>query len=145
MAAKRVIFMSYGSDEACIKTRKFIEDAGVILQIRDMSEQPLTEYELNILIGQHRIGHFLNTSAPSLGKHKLDESLPPRNEIIKLMAADHTLIRRPIVKAGRLLIVGCDQRKIAEMLQISDNGDAAAVDPPQPRNHRNKKAHAGRS
>lgn len=145
MAPKRAVFMSYENDEACVEVRKYIEESGIILQVRDISKQPLTEWELTNLIGQLRIEHFLNVSAPSFGKHKLDQSLPPRNDLIKLMAEDHTLIRKPIVKAARLITVGCDKSKIAEMLQINSNGEAVVHDPPQPRNHRHKKAHAGRS
>ncbi len=145
MAPKRAVFMSYGSDEACVEMRKFIEESGIILQVRDISKQPLSEYELTNLIGQLRIEHFLNTSAPSFGEHKLDQSLPPRNDLIKLMVQDHTLIRKPIIKAARLITIGCDKDKIAEMLQINDNGDAVVQEPPPPRSHRHKKAHAGRS
>jgi len=146
MAPKRAIFMSYGNDEACAETRKFVEDSGVILQIRDIEKEPLTEDELLALIGHLRIDHFLNTSAPGLVKHKLDRSLPPRNELIKLMAQDHTLLRRPIIKSARLITVGCDKRRIAEMLQLSNNGDRPTDDPPQPKNHRGfKKTHAARS
>jgi len=146
MAPKRAIFMSYGNDTACTETKKFVEDAGVILQVRDIEKEPLNEHELSMLIGHLRIAHFLNTSSASFSKHNLDKSLPPREELIKLMAEDHTLLRRPIIKSSRLITVGCDKRKIAEMLQLSSNGDQPTDDPPQPRNHRNhKKAHANRS
>jgi arsenate reductase-like glutaredoxin family protein len=138
--------MSYGNDEACAETRKFVEDGGVILQVRDIEKEPLSADELFALIGHLRIDHFLNKSAASYTEHRLDKSLPPREEIIKLMAQDHTLLRRPIIKSSRLITVGCDKRKIAEMLQLSNNGDGSVEDPPQPKNHRgNKKAHAARS
>lgn len=146
MAPKRALYYSYGEDEKCAATRKFIEESGVILQTRDLAKNPLSERELTLLFGHLKLDHFLNPSAPSFHEHKLDSTQPPRNEVIKMIAADHTLLRRPIVKAGRLLLIGCDQKKIAEMLQIGSNGNAAEKDPPQPIRHsRQKKSHSGRS
>ncbi|MDH3891685.1 MAG: hypothetical protein OEV49_11425 [candidate division Zixibacteria bacterium] len=145
MAPKRALYLSYGEDEKCAATRKFMEDAGVILQIRDLSKNPLSERELTVLFGHLKVDHFLNTSAPSYQELKLDGKQPARSEIIKMVASDHTLLRRPIVKAGRLLLVGCDQKKISDMLQIGGNGAEPSKDPPQPKNHRpQKKSHAGR-
>lgn len=146
MAPRRAQYFSYGEDEKCAETRKFIEESGVVLQTRDLAKNPLSERELTVLFGHLKLDHFLNSSAPSFREHNLDSTHPTRNEVIKMIAADHTLLRRPIVKAGRLLLIGCDQKKIAEMLQIGSNGNAAEKDPPQPIRHaRQKKSHAGRS
>jgi arsenate reductase-like glutaredoxin family protein len=128
MAPKRATFFSYGSDEKTNETRKYIEGAGVILDVRDISKNPLTEDELAALIGFRDIRHFLNNLSESYTKHNLDQRPMARKDIIKLMAADYTLIRRPIIRTTRLLTVGCDRKKISEMLQISDNGSQPNVD-----------------
>ncbi len=122
MVPKRATFISYGTDDSCAEARKFIEDSGVLLRLRDLAKNPLTVYELEKLIGHTNIGHFLDTLSESYAKHKLDQNSTPRAEIIKLMAEDHTLIRRPIIQSARLTTVGCDKAKIAQMLQISLNG-----------------------
>jgi len=96
----------------------------VLLSIRDIGEKPLTEHELVELIGNLQINHFLNKMSESYLKHHLDQATHGREEIIKLMVSDHTLLRRPIIKSSRLLYIGCDKRKIAEMLQIDANGQA---------------------
>ncbi len=75
------------------------------------------------------------------GPSWLDEAMPPREKVIELMAQDHTLIRRPIIRTIRLLTVGCDKRKITEMLQINANGTGQREDPGsignrRPRNNR---------
>ena len=36
MPPKRVTFITYGNDEQCAETLRFIENAGVILDIRDI-------------------------------------------------------------------------------------------------------------
>ncbi len=146
MAPKRAIYYSYDEDEKCAETKKFMETSGVILQTRDLSKNPLSEREVTLLVGHLKMDHFLNTSGSSFREHKLDSTNPSRTDLIKMIAADHTLLRRPIVKVGRLVLVGCDQKKIAEMLQLGGNGAEPLKDPPQPAKHgRQKKSHAARS
>ncbi|MFQ5500195.1 MAG: arsenate reductase family protein [Candidatus Zixiibacteriota bacterium] len=122
MAAKRAVYLTYGSEDQCVETLKFIQNAGVLLKVRDISKDPLTVDEISDLVGHLNLNHFLNKLSASYSRHKLDEKLPARAEVIEMMAADHTLIRQPIVCASRLKTVGCDKQKIAEMLQLSANG-----------------------
>jgi len=128
MAPQRAKYYSYGNDDTCVDTMKFIEDAGVILDVRDMEKEPLSTDELGRLLGNLEINHFLNPLSESYSDNGLDHKNLPREEIFKLMAADYTLIRRPIIKASRLIMIGCDKRKIAEMLQIGENGEAPQID-----------------
>ncbi|MEW5994857.1 MAG: ArsC/Spx/MgsR family protein [Candidatus Zixiibacteriota bacterium] len=123
MAPKRAQFLTYGNDVLSAETQQFIEDAGVILEVRDIGKQPLSEEELSRLIGHIEITHFLNTMSDSFKKYRLDKHLPSREDIIRLMAKDYTLLRRPIIRSTRLVTVGCDKRKIADMLRLSIDGD----------------------
>ncbi|NOY88529.1 MAG: hypothetical protein GXO93_03940 [FCB group bacterium] len=123
MALKRATFFTYGTDDKCNEIQKFIEDAGVILDVRDIEKDPLTYEELEQLIGYLNVNHFLNNFSDAYTEFKLDKSLPTREEVIKLMARDHNLLRRPIIKTVRLMTVGYNKRKIAEMLQINYNGN----------------------
>ena len=125
MAPKRAQLVTYGDDGASADSRKFIEDAGVLLQVRDIGYKPLTELEVGALIGNLQITHFLNTLSDAYKKFRLDKHLPDRQDIIRLIAKDHTLLRRPIVRSARLVTIGCDKRKIAEMLLINSDGHAA--------------------
>lgn len=122
MAPKRAKFYSYGDDAMCVEIKEFIEKAGVFLEVRDIEKNPLTLDELSYLFRFIDIKHFLNTFSEAYEKYRLDQNLPPREKILELMALDHTLIRRPIIQTARLLTVGCDKKKIAEMLQINANG-----------------------
>lgn len=123
MAPKRAKFYSYGQDSLCAEVKEFIEKAGVILDVRDIEKEPLSVGEITRLFKHINIRHFLNTISDAYTTYRLDKNLPPREKIIELMAQDHSLIRRPIVQTARLLTVGCDRRKIAEMLQISASGN----------------------
>jgi arsenate reductase-like glutaredoxin family protein len=122
MAPKRATFISYGNDDTCAETRRFIENAGIVLEVRDLLKHPFTEDEVFRLIGNWDIQMFLNPVSEAYHKLKLDEQMPARHEIIKLIASDPTLLRRPIIRNARLMTIGCDRRRIAEMLQISMNG-----------------------
>ena len=52
MALRQAKFLTYGDDEQCAEVKKFIEEAGVILEYRDIEKKPLTEDELTALIQQ---------------------------------------------------------------------------------------------
>jgi len=122
MAPKRAQYITYGDDDLCTETRQFIEEAGVLLDVRDISKNPLSEEELSNLIGHIKITHFLNTLSDSYKKYRLDKHLPSRDDILRLMAKDYTLLRKPIIKSSRLLTIGFDRRKISDMLLINSDG-----------------------
>lgn len=136
MPPKRAKFLTYGDDALCAETKKFIEDAGILLEIRDIEQQPLTFNEIDKLIKHIDPRHFLNVLSPSFDKHGLDERLPARHELIEMMVEDHTLLRRPIIQSARLVTVGCDKKSISLMLQISPNGTREEDDRDNDRHNR---------
>jgi arsenate reductase-like glutaredoxin family protein len=144
MVAKRATFISYGNSDPCAETKKFIEEAGVVLDVRDLEKAPLSEYELHKMIGHLDLSHFLNTMSDSYTKGKFDGKSMDRNEVIKLMAADYTLIKRPIIRGSRLLLIGCDKKKISEMLQLNNNSGNSVpevnANVRNPRNNRSRSA-----
>jgi len=128
MPPKRAAFLIWGEDEECQGVRKFLEDAGVVLDIRDLSKRPFTVDEVNKLIGFVPLEYFLNSQSDSFKKHHLDRDDLDRDETITLIAQDPTLLRQPIIRTNRLFTVGCDRKKICEMLQISPNGKKPVED-----------------
>ncbi len=130
MALKRAKFYSYGNDDLCGSVRKFIEDAGILLDVRDLEKQPLTALELKRLIGHLNVEHFLNKLSGAYTKSGLDKEVPSRDEVIDMMAKDPTLIRKPIIKTSRLVTIGCDKKKIADMLQLTPGEDSVGTSGP---------------
>ncbi len=118
MAPRRATFLSYGIDPACMETKKFIEESGVVLTVRDLSKDPLSVEYLTDMIGYLDINHFLNSTSEVYSKLGLDKEKLSRREIIEMMSKNHTLIKRPIVRSARLITIGCDQKKISQMLLI---------------------------
>ena len=136
MAVKRARFYTTEKDERCIDARKFIEDAGIILDVRDIEKNPLSVDELSALYGYCDMSHFVDQMSKAYTEHGLDKKFPERDKLLELMAADHSLIRQPIIKSTRLMMVGCNKNKIAEMLQIGQNGSGDREQPRRSHRHR---------
>jgi arsenate reductase-like glutaredoxin family protein len=123
MAHKRATFYTYGKDEKADEARRFIEEGGVIVDVRELDKKPLSLDEVEKLIGNLEIQHFINPLSESFDSLNLDDRRINRSEILKAMAEDNTLLRRPIIKSARLVTIGNDRKKIAEMLQIKPGGN----------------------
>ncbi|RKX28654.1 MAG: hypothetical protein DRP47_03770 [Candidatus Zixiibacteriota bacterium] len=128
MVPKRAQLFVYDNDEHCEEVRKFLEDAGVLLKIRDIKNDPFSYNELMDIVGYLHIDHFLNKMSDAYTKQKLDKAMPPREEMIQLILKDQSLLRVPIVKASRLITIGYDKKKISDMLQIN-NGEGTVEEP----------------
>ena len=123
MPQKSATYIDFGEDDQCADVRKFIEEAGVRLNLRDMAENPLSAEELNHLFGHNPLAYFVNPAAKDYKKLGLDKEQPERQEMLGILAENPGLLKRPIIKTARLVSVGCNRDKISEMLQISRNGN----------------------
>jgi arsenate reductase-like glutaredoxin family protein len=121
MALRRATYWIFGEDEKAMEQKALLEQYGVEIDLRDLSKRPLTEREVAGVIGHLDLRHFINPTSPSYEKHNLDEKMPSREELVKLIAADNSLLRRPIIRTTRLMTIGFDKNKIGEMLQVDFN------------------------
>lgn len=121
MVLKRAKLFVYDNDEYCTEVKQFLEDSGIFLEIRDLKKDPFSYDEITNLVGFLKINHFLNKKSDAYNQHKLDKASLSREEMIQLILNDQSLLRSPIVKAARLIIIGHDKQKISEMLQIKAN------------------------
>jgi len=122
MSLKRATFYTYIDNSACNDIKKYIEEAGVVLDIRDLEKKPFSSDELKKLMGHINLNHFVNKMSASYSKINTDNGKPDKNQVIELILEDPSLLKVPIIQSARLMTVGCDKKKIAEMLQISVNG-----------------------
>ena len=76
---------------------------------RDLDKQPLSESELDKLIGVRDYKLFLNTRNDLYRERKMAEKPPTRPEAIKLMSKTPNLIRRPLLVRGSQIIIGFDE------------------------------------
>ena len=83
-------------------------ELGAELESRDMDQQPLSEKELEELIGQRDYKAFLSTRNELYRERKMAEKPPARSEAVRLMAKNPNLIKRPIAVRGNELVIGFD-------------------------------------
>jgi arsenate reductase-like glutaredoxin family protein len=76
---------------------------------RDLDKQPLSESELEKLIGNRDHKLFLNTRNDLYRERNMGEKPPTRAEAIKLMSKTPNLIRRPLLVSGSQIIIGLDE------------------------------------
>ena len=84
---------------------------------RELDKQPLTESELDQLIGKRDYKEFLNTRNELYRTRNMAEHPPARPEALKLLAKEPNLIRRPLLASGSQIIIGFDEsayRKLAK-------------------------------
>ena len=76
---------------------------------RDLDKQPLSESELDKLIGTRDYKQFLNTRNELYRERHMAEKPPTRPEAVKLMSQTPNLIRRPLLVRGSQIIIGFDE------------------------------------
>jgi arsenate reductase-like glutaredoxin family protein len=92
-----------------------LQKKNVDLEFRDMDKDRLSADELDKLIGDRDYREFLNTRNELYRRKKMKENPPSRTETIRLMASEPNLIRRPVVLAGRRIVLGFDEEAIEKL------------------------------
>lgn len=87
------------------------------LESRSLDAEPLSEAELDELIGKRDYPEFLNARNELYREKNMKERPPTRAEAIKLMAKNPNLIRRPIVIRGGELVLGFDEEAYGKLLK----------------------------
>jgi arsenate reductase-like glutaredoxin family protein len=96
-----------------------LRDLGAQLQERDLGKEPLSEAELQALIGNADITEFLNIRSPSYRKQGLKNQPPTKAQAIQLMARDPNLIKRPITVKGPTKVLGFDETKLRALVSAN--------------------------
>ena len=94
-----------------------MRDLGGQLQERDLGKEPLSEAELEALIGGADVLEFLNTRSASYRQQGFTKQPPTKAQAIKLMAQDPNLIKRPITVKGGTKVLGFDQAKLRTLVR----------------------------
>jgi arsenate reductase (glutaredoxin) len=89
-----------------------LQEKGIELEFRDLNKERLSVEELAKLIGERDYREFLNPRNELYRARNMKEKPPSRAEALKLMAAEPNLIRRPVVIAGKQIVLGYDEAKL---------------------------------
>ena len=92
-------------------------ELGAELESRDLDKQPLSEKELNDLIGDRDYKLFLNSRNELYRERNMARKTPSREEAIRLMSKNPNLIKRPVVVRGDQLVLGLDVTAYLKLLK----------------------------
>jgi arsenate reductase-like glutaredoxin family protein len=104
----------------CRQARSFVHEqlsAPTAIDERELNAAPLSENELDALIGRRDYLTFLNTRNELYRERKMKQNPPTRAEALKLMAAQPNLIRRPLLIRGDEIVYGFDEQAFARTLK----------------------------
>jgi arsenate reductase (glutaredoxin) len=93
-----------------------LRNLGAQLQERDLGKEPLSEAELQALIGNVDVTEFLNRRSPSYREQGLKSQPLTKAQAIQLMARDPNLIKRPITVKGPTKVLGFDETKLRALI-----------------------------
>jgi arsenate reductase-like glutaredoxin family protein len=92
-------------------------ELGAELESRDLDKQPLSEKELDELIGARDYQPFLNPRNELYRERNMAEKTPLRAEAIRLMSRNPNLIKRPVVIRGDQIVLGLDETAYRRLLR----------------------------
>jgi arsenate reductase len=115
--ARKALVLSYAGCSTCKKALKWLDDHGVEVDLRPIVEAPPTAAELASWVpnSERPVRKWLNTSGLSyraLDKAKV--AAAQDEEIVRWLTQDGKLVKRPVVVAGKRVLVGFDEKAYAE-------------------------------
>lgn len=117
MAKTKIQFLQKPTCTTCRKAKAYLEKMGAELELRSLDTEPLSEVELDKLIGARDYKTFLNTRNELYREKKMSEKPPTRAEAIRLMAKTPNLIRRPVVIRGNQIVLGFDEDAFQKLMK----------------------------
>lgn len=91
-------------------------EQGADLEMRDLGKERLSAAELDALIGERDYRMFLNSRNETYRAKNMKANPPSRAEALRMMAAEPNLIRRPIVIAGKRIVLGYDEEALKKLV-----------------------------
>ncbi|MBI5366650.1 MAG: hypothetical protein HZA54_06410 [Planctomycetes bacterium] len=101
---------------SCRRAKWFLSDLGVSFEERDVIKNPLSAEEVDRLIGAGNPIAYFNPKNPKVKAKGYLQTPPPREEVVKILAADGNLLRRPIVTMGERKVLGWDEKEMKALL-----------------------------
>jgi arsenate reductase len=103
------VVLAYAGCSTCKKALAWLDGQGVAYDVRPIVEEPPTPRELAAWIpaSGRPVRKWLNTSGQSyraLGKAKVDAASDA--ELVRWLAADGKLVKRPVLVKGSTVLVG---------------------------------------
>ncbi|MFH2035938.1 MAG: hypothetical protein ABIJ45_06005 [Candidatus Zixiibacteriota bacterium] len=118
MPPKRVLVYGDPKDFDTQQVVKFIRDINFNAVIHDITKSPLNFHQLAKIFKHFDLNNFFRLDS-ELKKHNADIiSIERRKELLQIMANDNTLLQLPIIDTGRLMTIGNNLERLAQMLEV---------------------------
>jgi Spx/MgsR family transcriptional regulator len=117
MAKTKIKFLEKPTCTTCRKAKDYLEKLGAELELRSLDSEPLSEAELDKIIGTRDYKLFLSQRNELYRTKNMAENPPTRQEAIKYMAKVPNLIRRPVVIRGDQVVLGYDEEAYKKLLK----------------------------
>jgi len=117
MAKTKIKFLQKPTCTTCRKAKDYLEKLGAELELRSLDAEPLSEAELDHLIGDRDYKLFLSQRNELYRTKNMKEHSPSRAEAIKYMAKVPNLIRRPVVIRGDKIVLGYDEEAFKKLVK----------------------------
>ncbi len=101
------------------RQKQLLEKAGHRLDVRNLLEERWTAATLRSYLGARPVVEWFNKAAPRVKSGTVDPAGLGAEEALALMLADPILIRRPLIEALGVRVVGFDQAFIDAWLGLS--------------------------
>ena len=115
-----MLFICYPKCTTCRKAQKFLDDNKISYNFRDIKEDNPSESELRkwYKASGLPLKKFFNTSGMLYKQMDLKNKIPDmsEDEIIKLLASDGMLVKRPLLIDGKKVIVGFKEDSYKELI-----------------------------
>ena len=116
-----MLFICYPKCSTCQKARKWLEENGIPYEMRDIKVENPSAQEL---AEWHRrsglpLKKFFNTSGMLYKSMELKDKLPgmPEEEMLRLLATDGMLVKRPLLVGEDFVLVGFKESAWAQRLK----------------------------
>lgn len=115
-----MLFICYPKCTTCRKAQKYLDDNKINYTFRDIKEDNPSESELRkwYKASGLPLKKFFNTSGMLYKQMDLKNKIPSmsEDEIIKLLASDGMLVKRPLLIDGKKVIVGFKEDSYKELI-----------------------------
>lgn len=115
-----LLFVQYPKCGTCRKAAKWLQENNVEVESRHIVEENPTAVELQEWIERSKlpIQKFFNTSGKVYRENNLKEVVKTasQDELIKLLASDCMLVKRPVLVSDKFVLVGFKEAEWSEAL-----------------------------
>ena len=101
---------------SCRKMRELLSQKVASFEERDFFKEPFSQAEIRELVRGRPLSELFSWRSPTFKAMNMEGQSLTDDELVRLMAQEPRLIRRPLIKVGSQLIIGSDVKALDAVL-----------------------------